>query len=105
MLKNLVKMAVPNALNPAPACGAVVEFLVAAQLVRSTTHGLAGSGAVLQGLEVEAQRAGGSDAEDEIDTLGAAEIQHFGRAVVAAGAKQAAKKVSHLAPGGIAGWV
>jgi len=66
---------------------------------------------------VAAQRAVGGDAEDEIETLGVAEIQHFGRAVVAVsaeqdvharpvspnGADQAAQKAARLAPGGAAG--
>jgi hypothetical protein len=44
-----------DALNPAPACGAVVEFLVAAQLVRSTTHGLAGGAIWLSSQRVAAR--------------------------------------------------
>ena len=41
-----------------------------------------------RGIPVAAQRTGGSDAEDKIETLGVAEIQHFGRVLVAVSAKQ-----------------
>ena len=56
-----------DALDPAPAGGAVVEFLVAPQLVRAGRGGLPGRGAALQGLDMAAQRRGRGDAEDEID--------------------------------------
>jgi len=66
---------------------------------------------------VAAQRSGGGDAENEIEPLGAEEIQDFGRAIMAIGAEQdvharpvsangadqAAQKAAHLAPGGAAG--
>ena len=55
-----------DALNPAPTGGAVVEFLVAPQLIRSGACGLASCGAVLQRLDAAAQRAGGGDTENEI---------------------------------------
>ena len=47
-----------------------------------------GCGAPLQGLDMAAQRVGGRHAEDEIEPLGAAEIQDFGRAVMAVGTDQ-----------------
>ena len=72
---------------------------------------------MLQRLNAAAQCATGGDAENEIEPLGAAEIQHLGRTIMAVGAEQdvharpvspngadqAAQKAAHLAPGGAAG--
>src|SRR5215217_4929430 len=75
-------------LDPAPAPGAVVELLVAAQLIGPGYGGAPGSGALLQRLDVPAQGAGRGDAEHEVEALGAAEVQHLGGAVMAVGPDQ-----------------
>ena len=77
-----------DALNPAPACGAIVELLVAPQLVCAAGGGLAVRRAALQRLDVPAERAGGGDTENEIHPLGAAEIQHLGGAIIAVSTQQ-----------------
>jgi len=103
-----------------PASGATgwLGLVAVLTLIRAEPRGLACCGAVLQRLDAAAQRAGGGDAENEVEPLGAAEIQHFGRAVMALGAEQdvhtrpvapdgadrAAQKDAHLAPVGPAGW-
>src|SRR5215212_5583274 len=69
-------------LDPAPAAGAVVELLVAAQLVGPGHGDAPGGGALLQRHDMVAQRRGRGDAEDEIQTLGAAEIEHLRRTIV-----------------------
>ncbi len=102
-----------DALGSAPAGSAVVERFVARQLVRAGGGGLLGRSAALQSLDMAAQRRGRGHAENEIHTVGAAEIQHLGRAVVAVGteqdldprpvaadlAHQAAEEATHLLPG------
>ena len=87
------------------------------QLVRAGGGGLPGGGAALQGRDTAVQRGGRGDAENEIDTLSPAEVQHFEGAIVAVGteqdfdprpvtadlAHQAAEKATHLLPSRPAG--
>src|SRR3954471_21758445 len=70
-----------DALNTVPACGAIVEFLEAAQLLASRLGGARGRAGFQRG-DVLAQRGGGSDAEDVIEPIGPAETQHLRRACV-----------------------
>ncbi len=77
-----------DALDTGPAGGAVVEFLVAAQLLPACRAGVAPGGAGFQRLDMAAQGRGGGDAEQEVDARRAAEIQHLRRAVVAVSADQ-----------------
>src|SRR3954470_947068 len=77
-----------NALDPAPAAGAVVELGVATLLVGMAGCGIAGRGARLERLDMAAQRGGGGHGEDKIEPLGSAKIEHLRRAVVAVGADQ-----------------
>src|SRR3712207_2358082 len=62
-----------DALDPAPAAGAVPERLVAAQLVATRRGSVPGGGALLQRLDVPPQGVGRGDAEHGIEALGAAE--------------------------------
>src|SRR3954447_15193614 len=68
-----------DALDPIPACGAIVEFLEPAQLL-ATRLGSALGRARFQRRDVLAQRGGGSDAEHVIEPFGTAEAQHLRRA-------------------------
>src|ERR1700758_4414654 len=63
-----------DALDAVPTCGAVVEFLEAAQLLAARACGACG-GAGLQRGDVLAQGGRGRDAEDVVESLGAAEAQ------------------------------
>src|SRR3954451_16426773 len=74
-----------DALDPIPACGAIVEFLEPAQLI-ATRLCSALDRAGLQHGDVLAQRGGRRDAEDVIEPLGPTEAQHLRRAIVAVGA-------------------
>src|SRR5215211_6859838 len=65
-------------LDPAPAAGAVPELLVAAQFVGSGHGSTPGGGALLESLDMAAQRRGGGDPEDEVQARGAAEVEHLG---------------------------
>src|SRR3954471_19561125 len=76
-----------DALDAVPACGAIVEFLEAAQLLATRPGGARGR-ARFQPGDMLAQRGGGSDAEDVIEPFGTAEAQHLRRAIVAVGAQQ-----------------
>src|SRR3954464_12589835 len=85
-----------NALDPAPAAGAVVELGVATLLVGIAGCGIAGRGALLECLDMAAQRGGRGHGEDKIEPLGVAEIEHLRRAIMAVGADQ------NLYPGPVA---
>src|SRR3954452_11120060 len=76
-----------DALDTVPACGAIVEFLEAAQLL-ATRPGRARSRARFQPGDMLVQRGGGSDAENVIEPFGTAEAQHLRRAIMAVGPQQ-----------------
>src|SRR3954452_22128327 len=76
-----------DALNTVPACGAIVEFLEAAQLLTTRPGGARGRARFQRG-DVLAQRGGGSNAEDVIEPFGTAEAQLLRCAIVAVGAQQ-----------------
>ncbi len=98
--------------------GAVVEFLVAAQIVPARCTRVAVGGAGFHRRDMAAQRGGGGDAEQEVDARRAAEIQHLRRAVMTVGADQdlnarpvladlahqAAQEVARLGTGRSPGW-
>ncbi len=71
-----------DALDAAPTRRAIEELLVAPKLAVRGTAGVSGRGAVLQRDDACAQCAAGGQAENELQALGAAEIQHFRRAIM-----------------------
>jgi len=77
-----------NALDPVPACRAVVELGEAAKLGAAVRGGEARGGAGLQGLDVATERAGGGDTEQVVNLVRPAPAQHLRRAVVAVGPQQ-----------------
>jgi hypothetical protein len=77
-----------DAFNAIPARGAVVEFLEAPELVGTTCGGEARRRALLQRVDMAAQRGRRSDTERIIDAVGAAEAQHFRRTIMAVAAQQ-----------------
>src|SRR3954469_17653438 len=64
-----------DALDPAPAGGAVVELRVAAHLARLWGSGVARQRAGFQALDMPAQGRGWRDAEDEVDPVGATPVE------------------------------
>jgi hypothetical protein len=82
--------------DPPPAAGGVMEFLEAADLAGVRIGLEAGRGARLQAADVALQRAGGSQAEDIVEAVRLAPVEHFRAGVVAVGAQQDL----HLRPGG-----
>src|SRR4051812_13790181 len=77
-----------DALDPAPAGGAVVELRVAAHLARVRGGGVARQRAGFQALDMPAQGRGRRNAEDEVDPVGATPVDDLRAAIVAVGAQQ-----------------
>src|SRR5215213_289869 len=75
-------------LDPAPAAGAVEKLLVAALFLGARRGGAQHCGAPLQHLDMTAQRRRRGNAENEIQALGAAEVEQLRCAVVAVRADQ-----------------
>jgi hypothetical protein len=75
-------------LDPAPAAGAVKKLLVAALFFGARRGGAQRCSAPLQHLDMAAQRRRRGNAENEIQSLGAAEVEHLWCAVVAVRADQ-----------------
>src|SRR5512132_2616792 len=73
-----------------------MEFLEAADLAGGRIGLEAGRGARLQAADVALQRAGGSQAEDIVEAIRLAPVEHFRAGIVAVGAQQDL----HLRPGG-----
>src|SRR5512140_1603226 len=65
-----------------------MEFLEAADLAGGRIGLEAGRGARLQAADVALQRAGGSQAEDIVEAVRLAPVEHFRAGVVAVGAQQ-----------------
>src|SRR5919206_2810516 len=77
-----------DAAHPAPGAGAVVELLEAPHLAAARGGGEAGGGARFQAGDVSPQRAGGRQAENVIDPLGLAPVEHLGTGIMPIGAHQ-----------------
>src|SRR4051794_17244433 len=77
-----------DALDPAPARGAVVELRVTAHLARMWGGDGARHRAGFQALDMTAQGRGRRDAEDEVDPAGATPVEDLRAAIVAVGAQQ-----------------
>src|SRR3954454_1481726 len=75
-------------LHPPPAAGAIEKLLVAALLLGARRGSAQRRGAPLQRFDVTAQRGRRGDTKDEVQALGAAEVEHLRRAVVAVRADQ-----------------
>src|SRR3954462_13840463 len=77
-----------DALDPAPAGGAVVELRVTARLARLRGGDIARHRAGFQALDMPAQGRGRRNAEDEVNPVGATPVEDLRAAIVAVGAQQ-----------------
>src|SRR3954449_10871897 len=77
-----------DALNPAPAGGAVVELRVTARLARLWGGDIARQRAGFQALDMPPQGRGRRNAEDEVNPVGATPVEDLRAAIVAVGAQQ-----------------
>ena len=77
-----------DALDSAPALRAVEEFLVAPRLAGRRRRLERGLGSGLEAEDMRSQRRRRGDAEDEVEAIGAAEVDRLGRAIMAVGAQQ-----------------
>ena len=77
-----------DALDPAPARGAVVELRVTAHLARMWGGDGARHRAGFQAFDMTAQGRRRRDAKDEVDPVGATPVEDLRAAIVAVGAQQ-----------------
>src|SRR6266511_2504567 len=79
-----------DAADPAPAAGGVMELLEAADLARGRRGLETAGGAFLEAADVALQGAGRGEAEDVVEAVRLAPVEHFRAGVVAVGADEIA---------------
>src|SRR6266542_902358 len=77
-----------DAADPAPAAGGVMELLEAADLARGRRGLETAGGAFLEAADVALQGAGRGEAEDVVEAVRLAPVEHFRAGVVAVGADE-----------------
>src|SRR5512132_3002968 len=77
-----------EAADPAPAAGGVMELLEAADLARGRRGLETAGGAFLEAADMALQGAGRGEAEDVVEAVRLAPVEHFRAGVVAVGADE-----------------
>src|SRR5512132_261365 len=77
-----------DAADPAPAAGGVMELLEAADLARGRRGLETAGGAFLEAADMALQGAGRGEAEDVVEAVRLAPVEHFRAGVVAVGADE-----------------